>query len=124
MRAVGSCSSIIHSGSKSLPRVFRHCVLAASHGGASAQGTVQQQQQQPKQPSQQQQQQLMATLREPRASLATIDDYRIISNIDASMVPEELKKDCILFYTPDTEPLARKIAKQGKHVSLGNIRWK
>jgi len=64
------------------------------------------------------------TLKEPRASLGTIDDYRIVSNIDTSKVPEDLKKDCILFYTPETEPLARKIAAQGEHVTLGNIRWK
>jgi hypothetical protein len=63
----------------------------------------------------------------PRTSLPSLptDDYRIISNIDASSVPEALKKDCILFYTPDTEPLARQIAAQGgAHVTLGNIRWK
>lgn len=50
--------------------------------------------------------------------------YRIVSNIDASTVPERLKKECILFYTVDTEPLARKIAAQGSHVQLGNIRWR
>lgn len=78
-------------------------------------------------PARQQLQQIMAasTLsKEPRTSLSTVDDYRIVSNIDASKVPEQLKKDCILFYTPDTEPLARKIAEQGDHVMLGNIRWK
>eukprot|EP00882_Tetradesmus_deserticola_P026963 GHRQ01029788.1.p1 GENE.GHRQ01029788.1~~GHRQ01029788.1.p1 ORF type:complete len:119 (+),score=1.86 GHRQ01029788.1:76-432(+) len=61
---------------------------------------------------------------EGRVSLTSIDDYRIVNNIDASAVPEDLKKDCILFYTPDTEPLARKIAAEGSHVQLGNIRWK
>uniref|UniRef100_A0A383W0Y5 ribose-phosphate diphosphokinase n=1 Tax=Tetradesmus obliquus TaxID=3088 RepID=A0A383W0Y5_TETOB len=61
---------------------------------------------------------------EGRPSLTSIDDYRIVNNIDSSAVPEELKKDCILFYTPDTEPLARKIAAEGTHVQLGNIRWK
>lgn len=76
-----------------------------------------------------QQQQIMAAStsqlgRQPRSSLTTVDDYRIVSNIDASTVPEDLKKDCILFFTPDTEPLARKIAAQGEHVTLGNIRWK
>jgi hypothetical protein len=62
---------------------------------------------------------------EGRPSLSTsIDDYRIVNNIDASAVPEDLKKDCILFYTPETEALARKIAAEGSHVQLGNIRWK
>lgn len=61
---------------------------------------------------------------EGRPSLVSLDDYRIISNIDTSIVPEGLKKDCILFYTPDTEPLAKKIAAQGAHVQLGQIRWK
>jgi hypothetical protein len=65
-----------------------------------------------------------STLQQAPSSNATIDDYRIVSNIDTSKVPEDLKKDCILFYTPDTEPLARKIAAQGEHVVLGNIRWK
>jgi hypothetical protein len=70
-------------------------------------------------------QQIMAASTLQQAlSNATIDDYRIVSNIDTSKVPEDLKKDCILFYTPDTEPLARKIAAQGEHVVLGNIRWK
>ena len=59
------------------------------------------------------------------SSLGTLDDYRIVANIDAAAVPDYLKKDCVLFYTPDTEPLARKIAGQaGSHVELGNIRWK
>lgn len=65
-----------------------------------------------------------STLQQAPSSTATIDDYRIVSNIDTSRVPEDLRKDCILFYTPDTEPLARKIAAQGEHVVLGNIRWK
>lgn len=65
-----------------------------------------------------------STLQQALSVTQTIDDYRIVSNIDTSRVPEDLKKDCILFYTPDTEPLARKIAEQGEHVVLGNIRWK
>lgn len=77
-------------------------------------------------PARQQLQQIMAasTLQQAPSVTQTIDDYRIVSNIDTSRVPEDLKKDCILFYTPDTEPLARKIAEQGEHVVLGNIRWK
>lgn len=58
-------------------------------------------------------------------SVGTLDDYRIITNIDAAAVPDNLKKDCVLFYHPDTEPLARRIAAaQGTRVELGNIRWK
>lgn len=76
------------------------------------------------------QQQLMAQTAlakqlDGRTSTMSLDaDYRIVTNIDASAVPERLKKECILFYTQDTEPLARKIAAQGSHVQLGNIRWK
>lgn len=81
---------------------------------------------------QQQQQQIMAApsppppaaLQQAPSVTTTIDEYRIVSNIDTSRVPEDLKKNCILFFTPDTEPLARKIAAQGEHVVLGNIRWK
>lgn len=70
----------------------------------------------------------MATLDkqlEQRPSISvSLDDYRIVGNIDTSRVPESLKKDCILFYTPETESLARKVAEEGSHVQLGNIRWK
>eukprot|EP00878_Enallax_costatus_P002401 GHUV01002577.1.p1 GENE.GHUV01002577.1~~GHUV01002577.1.p1 ORF type:complete len:401 (+),score=76.86 GHUV01002577.1:709-1911(+) len=74
------------------------------------------------------QKRIMATLDkqlEQRPSISvSLDDYRIVGNIDTSAVPESLKKDCILFYTPETEPLARKVAQEGSHVQLGNIRWK
>lgn len=52
------------------------------------------------------------------------DDFRITApNIDASELPETLQKECFLFYTPDTEPLARKIAEVSPKVQLGEIRW-
>lgn len=55
---------------------------------------------------------------------SSLEDYRMVSNIDTDTIPDNLKKDCVLFYTPDTEPLARKIAQVGTRVELGNIRWK
>ncbi len=58
-------------------------------------------------------------------TLDTMADYREIANITAESIPDNMKKDCILFYTPDTEALARKIAEEaGGNVTLGDIRWK
>lgn len=56
----------------------------------------------------------------------SLGDYRIQpQNITAESIPDNLRKDCVLFYTPDTEPLARKIASEaGGSVELGSIRWK
>ena len=40
-------------------------------------------------------------------------------------VPDLLKKDCLLFYYPDTEALARKIADvSAGNVELGEVSWK
>ena len=58
-------------------------------------------------------------------TLDSMSDYREIANITAESIPDNMKKDCILFYTPDTEALARKIAETaGGNVTLGDIRWK
>mmetsp|Transcript_8218 Transcript_8218/g.27007 ORF Transcript_8218/g.27007 Transcript_8218/m.27007 type:complete len:329 (+) Transcript_8218:111-1097(+) len=35
-----------------------------------------------------------------------------------------LRKDCILFYCPDTEDTARKIASENPGITLGQINWK
>lgn len=56
--------------------------------------------------------------------LASLDTYRETANIDAALIPDNLKKDCVLFYTPDMEVLARKIAAAGQRVELGEIRWR
>jgi hypothetical protein len=57
---------------------------------------------------------------------ASLGDYRLAAaNITTESIPDNLRKDCVLFFTPDTEPLARKIAEEaGGSVQLGNIRWK
>lgn len=61
----------------------------------------------------------------PSPDASIMDDFRIIENITADGLPEFKKKECILFYTPDTEPLARKIAAVSPHkLELGNIRWR
>ncbi|PRW50864.1 ribose-phosphate pyrophosphokinase isoform C [Chlorella sorokiniana] len=52
-------------------------------------------------------------------------DYRITApNVGAMEVPEELKRDCLLFYYPDCEQLARRVAEcsEGK-VELAEITW-
>jgi hypothetical protein len=64
---------------------------------------------------------------EPTTSVSTLDgaDYRYVQNVAVESIPDNLRKECVLFYTPDTEPLARKVAAMaGGSVSLGNIRWK
>ena len=58
-------------------------------------------------------------------TISQLDDYRVsAANIDASQIPDNMKKDCILFYSPDTETLARKIAAASSKVELGRIRWR
>lgn len=53
------------------------------------------------------------------------EDVRQTANVDVDSIPTYLKKDCILFHAPETEPLARKIAEtSGGSVELGRIRWR
>jgi hypothetical protein len=55
-----------------------------------------------------------------------MEDIRISGpNIDLHVLPDNLKKDCVLFYCKETAPLAEKIrdASDGK-VELGEINWK
>ena len=75
----------------------------------------------------------------PRATMATkenplkpatrvkysVDDIRITGpNVDLDSLPDYLKKDCILFYCKETEPLARRVAALSDKVQLGQINWK
>ncbi len=58
-------------------------------------------------------------------ALSTGEDFRITTNVEASSIPPALRKDCILFYTPDTEELAQKVALQsGGAITLGRIKWR
>ena len=58
-------------------------------------------------------------------ALSTGEDFRINVNVDAATIPAQLRKDCVLFYTPDTEELANKVAAQaGGSITLGKIKWK
>ncbi len=43
-------------------------------------------------------------------SIASVEDFRIAANIEIEEIQPELRKSCILFYAPETEVLARKIA--------------
>lgn len=76
---------------------------------------------------------------QPRATMATkenplkpatrvkysVEDIRITGpNVDLDSLPDYLKKDCILFYCKETEPLARKVAALSDKVQLGEISWK
>jgi hypothetical protein len=52
------------------------------------------------------------------------NDIRITSpNVDLDSLPEYLRKDCILFYCKEAEPLARKIASISDKVELGDVNW-
>lgn len=58
----------------------------------------------------------------PSATFAT-DDIRITAP-NVEFAPQSLRKDCVLFYYPDTEELAHKIVQaSGNGVELGEINW-
>jgi len=55
----------------------------------------------------------------------SIDEYRENSNVQVDSVPEELRKDCVLFYCPETEALAREVAvRGGGNIQLGDVHWR
>ena len=45
-------------------------------------------------------------------------------NVELQALPEYLKKECLLFYYPETEPLAKQIAASSSNVELGSIQWR
>mmetsp|Transcript_42571 Transcript_42571/g.107613 ORF Transcript_42571/g.107613 Transcript_42571/m.107613 type:complete len:412 (-) Transcript_42571:26-1261(-) len=53
-------------------------------------------------------------------------DYRVSApNVESHTIPDGLKKDCLLFYCPQQEALARKIAADSDgSVELGHISWR
>ena len=56
---------------------------------------------------------------------AVADDVRIAApNFQVNDLPDNAKRECILFYYPESESLARQIAEGNSHVRLGSIRWK
>lgn len=58
-------------------------------------------------------------------AMSTLEDFRIISNVNTEDVPAALRRDCVLFYAPDCKELAVKIAEASDGaVELGGIRWK
>lgn len=53
------------------------------------------------------------------------DDFRIAGNLEAAGIPLALRKNCVLFYAPDTEELAQKVAQEsGGTITLGKIKWR
>ncbi len=60
-----------------------------------------------------------------RIRLPTSEDIRITApNVELESFPMQLTKECLLFYHPETEILARSVAEtsQGR-VELGDIKW-
>lgn len=52
------------------------------------------------------------------------DDIRIAApNVDLESLPGYLKKECLLFYYPDQEPLAKKIAEASSSIQLSEVKW-
>lgn len=51
-------------------------------------------------------------------------DFRINANVDELAFPSRMRKECILFYCPETEGLAKKVAAQSDSIVLGKIKWK
>ena len=55
---------------------------------------------------------------------ASRDDIRIAApNVDLESLPEFLKKECLLFYYPDQEPLAKKVAEVSSSIQLSEVKW-
>lgn len=58
-------------------------------------------------------------------SLMSGEDFRYNINIDAAAIPHKLKKECVLFYAPETEELAHKVAALGGgSIELGSVKWR
>jgi hypothetical protein len=54
-----------------------------------------------------------------------LDKFRQNENMSVVGIPPNLRKDCMLFYCPETEELARKVAALGEgNVHLGEVKWK
>ena len=52
------------------------------------------------------------------------DDIRIAApNVDLESLPEYLKKECLLFYYPDQEALAKKVAAASSSIQLSEVKW-
>ena len=52
------------------------------------------------------------------------DDVRITApNVDLESLPDYLKKECLLFYYPDQEILAKKIAQASSSIQLSEVKW-
>ncbi|GAX86147.1 hypothetical protein CEUSTIGMA_g13560.t1 [Chlamydomonas eustigma] len=61
----------------------------------------------------------------PAPSLRSGEDFRVSLNVEADQIPEYLmKKQCVLFYAPETEELAKKVAAQNSNIELGKCRWR
>lgn len=59
----------------------------------------------------------------PSGQTSTIADYRMSANVEP--VPEALRKQTILYYSPENEELARKIAESAHgSIELGSIQWR
>ena len=53
------------------------------------------------------------------------DDFRRTASSNLRVSNSGLRKACVLFYTPETEELAKKVAAvENSNITLGKIRWR
>ena len=58
------------------------------------------------------------------AASAVSDDIRLLApNFSMGDLPDNAKRECILFFHPESEALASQIAGGNSHIRLGSIRW-
>lgn len=58
------------------------------------------------------------------ASMDTPRDFRINANLDVAGLSPTTRKSCVLFYAPETEMLARKVAAENSNIKLAKCRWR
>ena len=51
-------------------------------------------------------------------------EFRINTNVDLGGLSPVYRKSCVLFYAPETEALARKVAAENSNIKLAKCRWR
>lgn len=65
------------------------------------------------------------TSKRNESSTSSSGGYRSNENVEVADILPIMRKDCVLFYCPETEALASKVAAQGEgSITLGRVSWK
>ena len=51
-------------------------------------------------------------------------EFRTNTNVDVGQLSPMYRKSCVLFYAPETEALARKVAAENSNIKLAKCRWR